>query len=615
MELKFTLVFNASMDSLKNRCAFVKAPFAASLEDAVDDPAVDFAFDLGSSARVVVDDDDDDDDDEAVDLVVSPRFCASVSISYLASRSARSKQSDTSTPCRQGNQSIDRSIARVVVSPSVASSRLHDRAHRAHLASTFVRSSVARTASTSARLSSCAFIRRSPSPFVARARVDARLAPNTARRVTDAHRRVVLVARVADAATTHVDIVTVVIFLSLSSSPRAEKCRHATAAHARARRRDRARADDRARDRYPRPSRVVMSDDEPISADARAEWLRERGVVIETREDRAAAAAAREDAAVLRRAVEEREVPTRVLKFVKIPCDDDDPFEAREIVVGAEETGDALPEALRSSFSGGGVVDAEKARAEAVRSLGERGKSLTAESIMKTTEGGSTETFALVRPSEKNGWRGVYLYLDEVGMLKNLPPNRRANRLAMECGFDGVQFYGDMYIGRVQTKPEPMRSVDFELSDLDSSAPWMRAATMENVEYSKGLKELEAAMASKGGLEKINMTGDGNVAAYADGNGMPSGSGENYRWCQTEDEVEVSVDAPPGTTAKSIRVLFKPSHFIVKINDEVTCDVSNLYAPVRPDECTWTVSADEVCVTLAKVTEDASWPALVRDSP
>ena len=30
---------------------------------------------------------------------VSPRFCASESVSYLASRSARSKQSDTSTPC------------------------------------------------------------------------------------------------------------------------------------------------------------------------------------------------------------------------------------------------------------------------------------------------------------------------------------------------------------------------------------------------------------------------------------------------------------------------------------------------------------------------------------
>ena len=157
--------------------------------------------------------------------------------------------------------------------------------------------------------------------------------------------------------------------------------------------------------------------------------------------------------------------------IVKIPCDDDEAFEAREMVVGAEETGDALPEALRSSFAGGGVVDAERARAEAVRSLGERGKSLTAEAIVKTTEGGSTETFALVRPSAANAWRGVYLYLDEVGMLKNLPPNRRANRLAMECGFDGVQFYGDMYIGRVQTKPEPMRSVDFELSDLDSSAP------------------------------------------------------------------------------------------------------------------------------------------------
>ena len=83
---------------------------------------------------------------------------------------------------------------------------------------------------------------------------------------------------------------------------------------------------------------------------------------------------------------------------------------------------------------------------------------------------------------------------------------------------------------------------------------------------------------------------------------------------QTEDDVEVSVDVPPGTTTKSIRVLFKPSQFIVKINDEVTCDVSNLYAPVRPDECTWTVGADEVCVTLAKVSEDASWPALRRDA-
>jgi hypothetical protein len=167
-----------------------------------------------------------------------------------------------------------------------------------------------------------------------------------------------------------------------------------------------------------------------------------------------------------------------------------------------------------------------------------------------------------------------------------------------------------MFIGRVQTKPEPMRSVDFPLSDLDSSAQWMRMATMENVEYSKGLKELEAAMGKNGGLEKINMTGDASDVAST-GNGMPSGKGVNYRWSQTEDEVEVSVDVAPGTVSKSVRVLFKPSQFIVKVNDEVVCDLSGLHAPIRPDECTWTMGVDEVCVSLAKRDDERSWRALV----
>ena len=143
-----------------------------------------------------------------------------------------------------------------------------------------------------------------------------------------------------------------------------------------------------------------MSDDEPVAADAREEWLRARGVVIETREDRARATARRED-----RARDAREIPTRTLKFVKIPCDDDEAFEAREMVVGTEETGDALPEALRSSFAGGGVVDAERARAEAVRSLGERGKSLTAEAIVKTTEGGSCLLYTSPSPRDQRGSR------------------------------------------------------------------------------------------------------------------------------------------------------------------------------------------------------------------
>ena len=36
---------------------------------------------------------------------------------------------------------------------------------------------------------------------------------------------------------------------------------------------------------------------------------------------------------------------------------------------------------------------------------------------------------------------GVYIYLDEVGMLKGLPPNRRASGIAKSFGFDDAQFF------------------------------------------------------------------------------------------------------------------------------------------------------------------------------
>lgn len=41
---------------------------------------------------------------------------------------------------------------------------------------------------------------------------------------------------------------------------------------------------------------------------------------------------------------------------------------------------------------------------------------------------------------------GVYIYLDEVGMLKGLPPNRRASGIAKTCGFDDAQFFGGFYV-------------------------------------------------------------------------------------------------------------------------------------------------------------------------
>ena len=66
------------------------------------------------------------------------------------------------------------------------------------------------------------------------------------------------------------------------------------------------------------------------------------------------------------------------------------------------------------------------------------------------TQGGVCEAWPLAAPSEQNGWIGVKLYIDEVGALKKLPRNARAEALAEATGQIGVSIFGDAYVGRVK---------------------------------------------------------------------------------------------------------------------------------------------------------------------
>jgi hypothetical protein len=97
--------------------------------------------------------------------------------------------------------------------------------------------------------------------------------------------------------------------------------------------------------------------------------------------------------------------------------------------------------------------------------------------LIDAADDGAVETFALVRPAKSNNHTGVYIYLDEVGMLKGLPPNRRASGIAKTCGFDDAQFFGDVFIGRTQVDPAPMHNVDISYVPFHPPLPknqWQR---------------------------------------------------------------------------------------------------------------------------------------------
>jgi len=381
----------------------------------------------------------------------------------------------------------------------------------------------------------------------------------------------------------------------------------------------------------------------------RERWLRARGVEIETCEDR------------LREEMERKRAPLKVgneenrgregddddesqgvdngrddrcrwLVCVRIPCDANEAFEEVKLKVAIERHGDVFPDLGKPFFVGGGLIDVNMAQDAAMKQLGAefaQKSSNLGVALQKETAMGSTETFALVRPSEKNGRRGVYIYLDEVGLLKGKPRNDRASSLASSAGFSSVSFHGDVFVGAVKTEPQPMRSVDFYLHEMDSSAKWLKLAPMENAEYSLSMKELENAMNTKNGagMQRINMGGGTNDI---DGDGqMPSGDGEGYRWEQTEDEVEISVYVPENVTAKEIKVGFNADSICVK-NKQTNAEIikiENLFKKIRPDECTWTIGKTQtstrtldddtgyvkcVVLSLAKITEGESWPDLQK---
>ena len=364
------------------------------------------------------------------------------------------------------------------------------------------------------------------------------------------------------------------------------------------------------------------NDEESQTMAEREAWLRSHGVEIETAEDRR-----RMNIETTTTGKEEdlKEKKTNKLVCVKIPSEDLNPFEEVVLEVATQKLGDVLPELLKPHFMGGGDIDVNLARQAATKQLGEEFASKSQNlgvSLAKECAMGSTETFALVRPSEKNGRKGVYIYLDEVGLLKGKAKNARASSLAASCGFPGTTFHGDVFVGAVQTEPQPMRSVDFTLKEMDSSASWLKLAPMENAEYAISMKELEKAMAEKGagggpGLQRINMGGGGGN----DDGSLPSGDGDGYRWEQTEDgEVEISVYVPENTSAKTVSVGFRANSCVVIDKSEgsnsgkTILQIDNLYNKIRPDECTWTIAGgskkNEVCVSLAKVDAGETWPQL-----
>ena len=221
---------------------------------------------------------------------------------------------------------------------------------------------------------------------------------------------------------------------------------------------------------------------------------------------------------------------------------------------------------------------------------------LSAASMNAAAAQGSVETFPLVHPADTNQFQGVYIYLDEVGLLKKLPNNQRASQMAAACGFyPPPNFYGDVFIGRVQTKPK-MSNVDFLAgADTSTSAEWMQRATSENLAWQQEMNNISG---KKGETQPGQAGTDGNVATE-----------EDFTWTQDEEEVEITVPFGAAIDKSKVKVSFLSRSVKVLYGGKEHV-VAKLYGSIDVDGCTWTIdkSSNSLVITCQKADGGQMWP-------
>lgn len=142
-----------------------------------------------------------------------------------------------------------------------------------------------------------------------------------------------------------------------------------------------------------------------------------------------------------------------IIYCVHIPQDETLPLKELSVYTNTDRTGDILIDHLKPFFrSLTDKVDVSLLKDQSDQFFGNNTmpSTISDEAIARVADEGQVEVFCLVRPVPSNKFISINIYLDEIGMLKRLPLNRRAGSLAKQAGFDPEPlFYGDVFVGRL----------------------------------------------------------------------------------------------------------------------------------------------------------------------
>jgi hypothetical protein len=293
------------------------------------------------------------------------------------------------------------------------------------------------------------------------------------------------------------------------------------------------------------------------------------------------------------------------ISYVLVPADNSKPLQELYFRPPPGANGDLLVDHLKPAFRGkSSQVDLSLLQQQSTQTLlgsGDGPTQVSDDSLQKVAAEANVETFSLCQAQPKNKFTSIHIYLDEIGLLKRLPLNGRASAYATNAGFNPApQFYGDVFIGRVQKKPF-VKNLSFLLGpDTAFDALWLRSATAENLEFQ---------------MEMNRITGRSDTQPDKVGQGKPKlekDDGYSYSWTQTEEELEVTVSLPKDAVSKDVKVKFLPQMIELSCKNETLLSI-RLFERVDIDGCTWTLDQRKddlsIVVSMEKV-EQAFWPRI-----
>ena len=174
--------------------------------------------------------------------------------------------------------------------------------------------------------------------------------------------------------------------------------------------------------------------------------------------------------------------------YVLIPADDGDVMTERTLDVPSklEDNLSCCTSAFQDYFREYGGAISEEGRdrmiASAKEQISKQGKDAGAVDPKALSQLAMSQTVDIVQllpATAASGFYGVNMYVDDKGVSKNAPTNRRASEICAQCGM-ATDIRGDAFVARLWDDQEGFVRLDLRAVDLDSGAPWVVEARERN---------------------------------------------------------------------------------------------------------------------------------------